>query len=787
MEPNEDSDLQPDNEEFEAEPQTVSVAAPPQYVNGDRVVSNGNGHIPPALPGATRKVTVQYSGPDAGRQVAADLMGRVNSRPAYARDLERTKTDRDWLAAFYIKPDAPDYQLSATRVLPACNGEGEPIPTGIHSQHLMPVMFYDDLYNTLLEVWGGGQYRVSVVDAQGRTAREVDRCVLVDIPTNLHPAKREKFEKIVPASRNGKVTTEAPANQDDDAKKRKKDMEELVDNERREAKEFEIANARMQREMKMEEAKLRMEQMRRSMNLNPNEKSADLAAMEKRLEAERAERLERERKTEEERKERDRKYEEDRKETQRRYDDDKKEAQARADANMKAMLDQMAKMAEKISDVANRPSPVPDTSTRDMIMGLAPVLTALITKPPPPLPDNKEFFLELNRASAKASEQVIQLTSAMLQAPKTDPNAAPTALMMKMMENDKTGKDNLMANLITAIVSNKSELTPEVMMQLIGMGEKRADKTIEMFQGMQHPGGEGEDGYDPALGILGNAGKAIFSSLKGLVETAATNPAIQEMLMKFIGTRQPSQQQLVQAAWQMEQGRALPLMTPPYQPVDQQFIPAQPNPYQQPQQSAPQQRRGPAPLPPTQPQPGMAVNSQAQQAVVASELEGGSSGLPSNGDPEQQGPPPTPEELAEEDLCDAVTRTIEIVVAEAQNKPAKRTWPEDATDHWPEAFIKKIVNNYSDQERVIIIGQKCARPVAQQLNNILHTEPQELSIFWNELHRFVEINLAKMHSLAQPTPAPVSAQPPVQQVQQPVQEPPPAAPLKPVVNGTVTQ
>ncbi len=731
-------------EEFDPQAETATVVQPNPAVNG-------NGHVP--VGDAARKITVQYAGANAGRLAAADLMGRINRQQPYAKDTEKAKDDREWLDAFMLKPEAGEYQLCITRYYPNSNADGDPVPTGIDSRELSPVCFYDELQPLVADIWGGGRFRVTISDSNGRRVDDITRCILLDISTTAYPPKRTKYEKIetTRGAKNSMVADPV----DDELTRKKRERELLLEEERIAETMDRKLSAQREREFKTKKRDLELQQLERELNPRKDEKSAELALLEKRLEEEKRQREDLARKAEEERKERDRKYDEDRKERDRRYEDDKKEAARLHAETTKAFMDQMARMNDKLVEVQNRPA---ENTMEKMMAVMAPIVTAIITKPAAPLPDNKEIFIEMGKAQAESTKQIASMTTAMLTAPKTDPNASSFAMMMKLMENDKSGKDNLMANLIQAIINNKDDkLTPDMMIQLINMGEKRADKLIEMTQGIQHGGEEGSE-YDPALGFLGNAGKALFGSLKALMDSAANNPAILDIVKALVGNKNPSNAELAQAAWRLEQQgmnpqqiafQQQPQLPPVYTPTDTPYAPYPPRP----NPAQPQQRQGPPRVAPP-PQP-------PAQSAVANELEGAASGLPSNGDPEQQ-VPLTAEELAEENLRDAVTRTVELMIGEAKGKPQKRAWPEDATANWNADFIKAICDTTYDQMRLRLLDSKCERSVASQLNDIWLADVSEQRIFWDELHRFVDLNMKRF------APQPVPAQNPPPTPQTPV-------------------
>lgn len=756
-----------DDTEFEMESPAVAVAPNPA-MNG-----NGTAHQQPNQNGQVinKVITERYSVPANMNS----LMGRYNNRPAYAAPKEKEKDDREFLDALNMKADAEDYELCFTRKLPTTNAEGDPVPIGAYSKHRIPIVNYDELQQQIIEVWGGGDYRVTVVDLAGHKIDNIQRCINIGIPTTQHPPKREKFEKIeiVRGAKNG--ATPIPVSEDE------KLFKEEIEEERREDRRYSLEAKKTEREFKKIKREKEIEMMRREL-LAPQKddsKSVEIALLERRLEEEKRAREEIARKAEEDRKERDRRYDEDRKETQRRYEEDKKDALRREDETRRIMMESLTKLGESIKEVASRPVPLPppDNSMEKLLAVMAPIATAFITKPQP---DNKDFFIELNRAQAEGSKQVTALTTAMLAAPKTDPQAPVMGLIMKMMEKDSTGKDALLGNLLTAIVNNKGDtLTPAVMMELITMGEKRADKILEITQGMggqHHPEGGEDAEYDPNMSFLGNAGKAIYGILKQL---AATNiPEALSTLKQLIPamTGRPTDAQLAQAAYQMERGSVPPAlspnappMLPGYDPINQQAIPYPPNPvyqqHQQAQQSIPQQRPMPPPLSPA---PGQPQNPVAQQRAVASELEGGASGLPSNGDPEQQ-KVLTPEEEAEENLKEAVTNTVSIMIGESTGKPPKRTWPEDATDHWNAAFVQALVNYPNNNMRMQMIASKCDPEKIAQLTNILRPDPYEQDVLWREMRRFVDMNKPAQGPTSAPfaAPQPLPVQPAVQQTPQP--------------------
>ncbi len=801
---NEDTENAQDD--FSSEEFDPNTAAPEPTVAtvSNPAVANGNGHAAPANT-INEKVTRTYSIPRAMSQLPADLMGQANRRIATAtRDSEKTKDDREWLDAFMGKAEAGDHQLAVSRYYPHTNIDGDPVPTGPDSRHLMPVDYYDNLQTTISEVWGGGRYRITICDSQGRRVDDITRCILLDISTVQYPPKRIKYEKLEPVRslKNGTAVVAPPVDDELTQKRRERDL--LLEEERISEQQDRILNAKREREYKSKKRDLELAQLERELNPRKDEKNAELALLEKRLEEEkrererkydedRREREEAARRADEDRKERERKYEADRLESARRYEEDKKDAQRRsdevqrrADEDRKAFMEAQNNMALKLTELANKPPPPKDDTMAQMLAVMAPVLTAIISKPLPPPPDNKELFLALSHAQSESSKQIASMTTSLLAAPKADPMATYMPMMMEVVKGNKVGENNLINNLITSLVSNKGDaLTPEVMMQLMQMGEKRAERLIELANGGGHGNQGGQDGedYDPSLGFLGNAGKMLFGGLKELMSQGMNNPQILELIKHFAGTKNPTDRQLAQAVWQMEQNSQLPnVAQQPQLPQPGQWAPTDVAAVPYPQRPTPDQlnraRSGPPPLPGQQPRPVQPPPAVTQQSAIANELEGAASGLPSNGDPEDA-PPTTPEQLADDELRAAVTHTVETIIADTVNKPAKREWPEDATEHWSRAFIKQICDCPYEQgpgSRLHILGSKCEPAVAAQLSQLLQTNAEELAIFWNEFRRFVDMNVKLFAQQAQAAPPMQPTQP-----QAPPVTPAPLPPQAPAV------
>ena len=340
--------------------------------------------------------------------------------------------------------------------------------------------------------------------------------------------------------------------------------------------------------------------------------------------------------------------------------------------------------------------------------------------------------------------------------------------------NGMNKPDNSLQNaLIAKLIDKKDEgFGVKDFFTLMELGEQRTEKIFNKAQELAGamtppPADEAvqEDGYDPKLGFLGNAGKSLFGGLKSLVEAAATNPQLQELLLRVVGTRQPSQNDLALAALRMEnQFVAQPNMmyAPPQQPMlppapqHQQFRgpyaaplpqplmpsdvarynsmmgqqPATP-PTQQPLAASGPIQGGPPPIAPPAQQSAPATQAPVpagfqtpanQQQAVANELEGATSGLPSNGDPIPEAPLPSNEELVAQELSAAVSATMEIALTEILTKPNERSWAEHAHGTWPKAFLEKLAATQNVQEAVGLIAEQCSGDVWNRITSRLVEE-----------------------------------------------------------------
>ncbi len=779
-----------EEETVEQEVQTEVAEAAPVYANGNGSVTH-TPQVQPQNPGLMADIKFKVPASQFLGRGANNLMGATDTRKPYAKELVRTGNDRQFIDELMFKPEAGDYQFAVQRYLPV-HWEGEQVKTGRIDS--LPLMQYDCVSDEISRKWGGGKYKLVVVDMHGRIVDSISRGVLVDIPTTLYaPCSEPYANEVLPQ----KPQT-AVANDDTD------DEKERDRQHKAELKEFERQKRRRAEEMRRQKEELRMaeeeqELRRRSKAINGGDEDSEMKALILKLEADRV-------KAEADRKEELRQIEDRREKEAKRIEDQQRE-------DRKMFMDGLAKMGESIAKVAEiAAKPKEDNGNKEMFqMMLAQqaqqaqqaaaaqqsttaILTALISKEPPQLPapvDNMPLITAMMDSNSKTM-------TALLQRPQEDKGATMLDAMVKIAQMTKKD-DTLQNQLIQGLLTKKDEgVGIEEMMALIKLGEDRSDKMFARIQeitGAITPATEGEiqeDGYDPKLGFLGNAGKSLFGGLKSVVEMAATNPQVQELLVKLVGSRTPSQNELAMAAMRMENQFTSPpmLQQPQYQAPPQQR-PAFRGPYAQPippplmpqdvatynamtQQQNPQQSPQQYAIPPQQHLQGrqptdpnrvdvVAPNSsglppmnqgqrpppppQTQQQAVVNEMEGVSGGmtLPSNGDPEPDALPSN-EEIARQAQSETVTATMAIALEEMITKPAVRTWAEHAHDTWPKALKDAIVAAATMQEKVKLITENCGEDVWLRLMQKFEQEEQtadrgkEQMQFATQILRLCEVN-----------------------------------------------
>lgn len=696
-----------------------------------------NGHSAPLMEKVVRTVTRPLSTTQA-QQYADPLMNNINRRPAW-RETERSKSDTEFLDDFMIKPESADCILVPHRVLPRCKKDGTPLKQGRLTRtggeiSSFEVMSYNSLADEIKEAWGGGQFRVAICDRSGRAAEHINRVIILQIPSDIYPPKAEEYEEAEVLAKKLEPTGDQPS---EELARRRKDIKEQRELEAIEEQEGKLAMARLSRELRETETKQALAKARGGPAPDDGKIDKLIAAMEKRLEDEKRAREAALAKIEEDRKEERRRYEEEKKELQRRLEDE----QRRADA---ARLESQ----RQLMDVMNRK---PDDSMEKIIAALAPIAAAIIARPPPPLPplpppppDHMPALIEMQRNTS-------QIISAAITRQPDNTNEKVLDAVVKVMNKDNSSRDSMIQGLMAAFMQKDKGggVSSEMMKELIEFGA-----TVGSANAVSHEHDSNAD-YDPGIGFLGNTGKALFGALKSLIDSAATNPQVLDLIKAVVGKRNPSNAELAQAAWQMEQRQSGAL--PPG--VGQPLLPVQT--YGQPQAYPPM-------TPPAQrPQP---VPAQTQQQQIAKELEGEASGLPSNEGPEEAEAELTPEQMAESHLRQTVTETIGEVVTEIEAQPLERAWPEYGLEHINRAFLKLLVDQPSDTIRCNMLNTKCDPAVWAKLVAKLTNNKVEQAKFVGDLHRMID--QAKEMLLRQPAPQPMQ---PAPAQSAPTPEPPPQA------------
>ena len=704
------------------------------------------------------KVVRSFTIPRTVQNINQDFMMRSVNRPA-TQDSSKVKNDRDFLESLSVKPEAVTYNLAVHRYFPT-HVDGEELPRG--KLYDIPLYMYDELKAEIADAWGGGRYRCVVVDEQGRPVPSVSQCVLVDIPTTQHKPKFIKYEKSDSISKVGKSILTANPDSDDLIRLKREDREEK-EREQLEYARFERDMRAQKKELAQLRAMKEIAQMRKEM-MQPEEVKRETDPQvqilmlkieddRRRYEEEKRRQDEDRKRLDDERKEEKRRYEEAMKEERRRHEEAYKEASRQREDDRRRFEEAQAKLFEKIAE-----KPKDD--------GIMPILLAMINKDPK-VDQTPQLLVEMNK------QQTQIMTAAMT--PKPTDNSM-TEMMLKLALREDPEKSALMKSLLDAAMNKKpNELTPEMLISIMKMGKDEAKEYFQLAQGMS--GGVGmnpevaEDDYDPALGFLGNTAKAIFSSLKALVGMAGQNPMFMELIAKLVGSRNPDDAALANAARMMEQNGMTtqgmiqgPGMTPqlPYQQVNPwQQAPMQahqngftPLPNRQPQA---QQQRQVAPVQPTAQQatPSMADRSQqnvpqqqsTQQQQVVAEIEGNASGIPGSDGPAEESPHEmTPQEAALITLRGNVTETVRIMSEEAVSKPNQRSWVEFAHGCWHKEFLARIVMESRDTERWAMIARMCDQSVWKQMIEEITRQAKagdasEQIMLGTELNKLIDMNV----------------------------------------------
>jgi hypothetical protein len=659
-----------------------------------------------------------------------------------------TKTLEDLLDS----AECGDRALSVERYWPLLDEAGKPLPSGTVVPS-MPVMPLDKIREYLKQLWGGGNYRVYVHDSHTGEKLGKFKALLVSIQLTECPAKRTM------------ATTASAEGDAEDA--------EMVRVERRIAHEkrkstLEAEQMRARREIKEEQ--LRMERLLDGNGNGGGNQFAMVMELMKTNQAATEARLAQEKSAAEARAQRDKDDAERRaKEVEDRLRREKDEADKRAKEDKDALLATMKELMAGFKEATAAKHEPRENTAVEMVKALAPMLAA---KPP----DNTAFqaVTELIKAGQTTQTQLAEFR--MKSENREERNyAAERAQLLNLLIQQK---------------DNPSSLRDTIM--LMGEMKKMTRDEIEFAHAMaggEEPGGG--DGYDPRLGFLGNAGRAIFAGLSDLVKEATRNPAILQLLMRLLGTGRPTQQQMAQAAYRLAQQGQPVLLTPPAgqpQPQQRQLFAPQ---FQTPSLLTPpaagtvQPAAGTqavAGLPPTVPtMPGVPppVPSATQQQVqAATELEGEAMGM-AVGD--------VAEETPETRLRSFVTDAIKECCDDMQDKRAAREWWAYGDQWWNGDFKQALADLPDDQQRAVLIQSRCEPEQWNRLIGLLQADTTggETAKFYEGLRALVAAQkkpTANGQAVQQPPPRalvvapPAAAPPPVPQAPVAMPAPPSAGP-----------
>ncbi len=658
-----------------------------------------------------------------------DLMSRINNRPAYSRDTNKVDSDRDYLDDLMNKPESGDWCLVIRRFQPSRRADGTSIKCGkltrsdgqVCSYQIQP---YESLMAEIEAAWGGGSYSLAVCDSAGRLIGTEKRTIGIQIQTTNCPPKNEEYETIeIAASKILPVIN----SESEDIKRDRQLIKEDEEREKLEKRRLDIENRRQKSEISQLRAQKEIADMKRDL-MNPirAEDNSEVRALTAKIEEDRRRHEEMVKRSEEEK----RRFEETRKEDIARHEKmiermeaDRKEERRRLEDELKEERRRQEALAAEVRNLATAPK------DGGMIEKL---LLAWMARPEK-VDNTLPMMMEMSKSNATV------LSAALTKQP-TDNHMPMFEMMAKITQKDNSSQMAMMNSLMQAVVGKKNnELTPDIIFKIQEMGEKRAEKWMEIMGGTRGPEPVDQDsGYDPALGFLGNAGKTLFGGLKSMMEMATQNPAILEVISRIIGKRNPTEIELYHAAQRMEQAQMGNNIPPalPYQPMDQMRAPLPPPPL-------------PPPHPPVManPRPVQA----APQAELASEIESEASGLPSNGDPEPE-PELTPEQMAERNIRDNVMDTIQIVIREIKENKPERAWVKHATDTWNRTFVQALISEPIENKRMQLLASKCDMEVWKELAGLLHANNNEYVRFVMDFRKFIDMNNKPIEPAPVPQP-----------------------------------
>jgi hypothetical protein len=693
------------------------------------------------------------------------------------------KNIADWLDDQVAKPEANNWCIQIRRVLPT-HLRDRALPTAQHTCSMMP---YDKLQQEITEAWGGGEYRCQICGPDGSVVDNL-RAWNISIPTTVYPTKLEIY-----AQQPGDGPAKAPGDEESEVmKEARRSLKEQAETDLLKERQEQAAQRRAEAELKTMIKKRELTRLERELSRSDDPAAgAAIVQQIERLEA---------------------RMREERKELEQRLETERRDSAARADADRKAMMEAITKVAE----IAAKPQAPADNGLKEILVAMQNAaaqsqaqFTQMLTALLPAMKGDgsqgglKEVLTAIQTGASASQDRLAQMLTAILPALTAKPDNTANQQVMELIKHnselalqtanrENSGQQKMIASLLEATVSRSNQqtqaMTPEAVLKIMELGERRLERSFDMYQrlgGGTERGGEEEnegrdEDYDPKLGLLGNAGKALYYGLKKLPELAATYPQVGQLLIGLLGTSRPTDAQMAAKARQMEaqypglSGGQRQAALPP--PVAQRPIQQMGN--VPPPMAPPMSMARPAPMPPpvaapqpapspvpTTPPPVARVNQEQQRIDAETELEGEASGV----EPGEINIDEEIAKMAEANLRDAVNSTMMLLLTDMAGNIDKREWPEDATESWHQDFRTALVLAPSDKERVMYLQQMCDPQVWGRVLKAVNDKPEELVKFYRELGRFVELNKglrADAAALAAPkptVPVPVPAPTPTTQ------------------------
>lgn len=514
---------------------------------------------------------------------------RASPRQAQA---DKNVMARKMLDDIAYTAEATDWELRVHR-LP----KGDKLANGDYVRcgflQAFDVMPYDNMRDAIGRLWGGGEYRIVACDKNSHAPildnAVARRAAFISINTQDYPVKNgpDQVDEVEPM-----VVTEddEEAESDRNTKRAMKRMREEQAKQR--LLSVELETKRRQAEIRKLEREIREDETPEKKDSGLELKLIDMRnAQDKALEELR------------------RQQEKDRDSAERRAKEDR-------DFMMNSLKDittSLGNQISKIADIATRPAPVPDRMP-EMMASMQNSTNAMLAALVPALMPKKDDTTQMQ----------IEQQSKMFE------------MMIRLSARENSQSADLTKQLIAVALQPKKESSTKELLELMEYGRKLTDHSFRLARGEDEAENAGP--WNPKIGVLGNLGNAFMGIFKEAISKVASSPQAMELVTRFFNKTNPSEEEQIQVAQQLEReqaARALglhqnpalaapqvgvqvgvqphqPLVTPPPQMRPQQMV-QQPQRYEtvpgvfvrnrQPQVRPPQQQQRPG-QPPVQAQPG---------------------------------------------------------------------------------------------------------------------------------------------------------------------------------------